>query len=165
MKWYPFSLRMSFAMSLLMTLCACPRPHPYPDTPELKFIALSKDTMKQGFLNTDSVIVYFSFTDGDGDIGDEPGDSIPDLMLKDLRTNTIEFFKLPLVKSTTSGPISAEASVRIYNSCCIYDDGTPPCTPMSDTLTQVLIYELFLRDQAGNISEAISLPPIHLICN
>ncbi|MGB3079494.1 MAG: hypothetical protein WBB31_10495, partial [Saprospiraceae bacterium] len=41
----------------------------FPDTPVIKFISLSKDSLNQGVFQEDSLIVKFSFTDGDGDIG------------------------------------------------------------------------------------------------
>ena len=165
MKWHIIFWKIAPWCMLFMMLHACHQAHPYPDTPVLTFIGLSKDTLQQGVLNSDSVIVRFNFTDGDGDIGDMPGDTMPDLMIKDLRTNSVEFFKLPLIKSTTSGPISVEASVRIYNSCCIFADGRPPCTPVSVSTFQEVTYELSIRDRAGHLSNILTLPTIHLLCN
>ncbi len=149
---------------LLIIMIGCKGRHPFPDTPVLTFSGLSKDSLIQGFLNTDSIIVFFHFTDGDGDIGDLPGDTLLDLIVKDTRMQTEEYFKLPVVESTTSGPISVDGSVRIYNTCCIYEDGTPPCTARPDIEEQSLQYEIRIRDQAGHVSNAILTPKIHLQC-
>jgi hypothetical protein len=47
----------------------CVKPPDYPDEPVIDFKTLSKNTMYQATFGQDSVVITFSFTDGDGDLG------------------------------------------------------------------------------------------------
>ncbi|MFM8489104.1 MAG: hypothetical protein ACKOCH_22455, partial [Bacteroidota bacterium] len=59
------------AAAILFALSAqfCIKPPNYSDTPEISFSGLSKSVMQQGRSEGDSVIISFSYTDGDGDLG------------------------------------------------------------------------------------------------
>lgn len=145
-------------------LGACIAAPEYPIEPAITFKQLSKNTMKQGAFNNDSLLLTFAFTDGDGDIGREDSAS---LFLTDLRSGFGEpTFKLPFVPESGAGNgISGEAYIAIYTTCCYYPDGSPPCQPNPDYPTDTLEYEFYIVDRAGHKSNVARTGPIVLQCN
>ena len=161
-----------FPFILVAIIISCTKPPDYPIEPVIEFERLNKNVMVQSQEKTDSVVVTFSFTDGDGDLGHN--DSIQDIFLKDIRFPEAEGlnpipFKLPFVPVQGVGNgISGEISVLTYTSCCTYPPGTfLPCdtTAYTQFPTDTLIYEIYIKDRAGNESNRILTAPIILNCN
>lgn len=155
---------------LTVILCAqCITPPDFPDEPVIKYTGMSKQSMKQGNSVQDSIKIFFSFTDGDGDLGvpsTKYATTTFDLTVIDKRTNLIqENFYLPHIppKGTGNG-IQGTAEVLILTTCCIFEDNTPPCETSSDTPTNSLQYEIFIRDRAGHESNHITTDEITLLC-
>src|SRR5690606_32981380 len=74
------------------------KPPDYPDEPVITFQSLSKDTLLQSDLNSDSVFISFSYTDGDGDLGFSDRDTNQSVFLVDTRSGFIQDrFKLPQI--------------------------------------------------------------------
>lgn len=150
----------------LLIFFGCTSPPDYPDEPVLEYIGVSKPSMVQGNLPTDSIRIMFSFTDGDGDIGDE--ENVADIFLVDKRTEfQSNTFSVPLVPVQGVGNgISGEISVLVFTSCCIFPDGGPlPCETWDQYPVDELIYEIYMMDRAGNKSNVIVTEPIQLLCN
>ena len=135
----------------------------YPNTPEITFKSLSKNTMKQGVFNNDSLLLSFTFTDGDGDLGQEDSSSI---FLTDLRSGFGQpTFKFPYVPENGSGNgITGEVNLALYTTCCYFPDGTPPCQTSPNYPNDTLQYEIYIVDRAGNKSNVIKTSEIILIC-
>lgn len=114
--------------------------------------------------NTDSTLLTLYFTDGDGDIGSDDSISV---FLIDKRDNFMQpGFRIPFVGEQGVGKgISGEIYIALPTSCCYYDDGRTPCEKSSDGTTDELIYELYISDRAGNLSNRIDIAPITLQCN
>ena len=164
------TLNLLFALCIGLIFQACVTAPDFPDEPVLTFAGVSRTMMDQGALNQDSIVVFFTFTDGDGDLGIPPeertGQSF-DLLVVDTRTNNIQDkFFLPYVppKGATNG-ISGNGRVVLFSTCCIYDDGTPPCSIPPEFTTQDIEYEIYVIDRSGNESNRISTGPITLVCN
>jgi hypothetical protein len=148
-----------------MMMSACLDAPNYPDEPEIDFISLSKTVMQQGSLFEDSTFVKISFTDGDGNLGDEDRVNI---FLKDQRdtSETFTTFKIPFIPEEGAGNgISGEITLLLFTSCCIYDNGQAPCTPSTFQPTDTLVYDLYIEDRAGNASNILTLPEITLLCD
>ncbi len=158
-----------FIYSILLTsaFAACISPPEYPKEPQIKFLGLSKNTMRQGQLgNEDSLFVTFSFTDGDGDLGTKGQanrDSV-NIFLTDKRTNTPaeERFRMPLVpEQGAANGISGEIRLLLFTTCC---NVLPPCEPSTTKPIDTLVYEIYIKDRAGNSSNKIQTAPIYLQC-
>jgi len=129
--------------------------------PAIEILGISKDSMLQGAFNQDSVVVYLAIRDGDGDIGEGKDDTLPNIELTLLNTGVVEYIRMPEVEHSTA-PIYAEATVRIYTTCCVYADAIPPCTPTDSV--QHLVYQIRIRDQQGQWSNSVQTTPIALLC-
>jgi len=140
----------------------------FPDEPVITFQGVSRTMMDQGALNQDSIVVFFSFTDGDGDLGipsDERQSDNFDLFVIDKRTDNVQDkFHLPYVppKGASNG-ISGNGRIVLFSTCCIYeDDMPPPCSP-SDT-PQPIEYEIYVVDRSGKESNRIETGILTLNC-
>ena len=162
---------MKYAIYLLVALgfCfACTNPPDYPDEPEIEFLRLSKPNLD--IPNRDSLLLTIGFTDGDGDLGYE--DKTPNIFFIDKRTDSDTVFltyATPMVSLQGAGNgISGEISVvlnGIINVCCIYPDGSNPCQANPLFPTDTVVYEIYIKDRAGNESNRILADPIVLLCN
>lgn len=150
-----------------MTLQSCIDAPDYPDVPQIEYIGLSSNTMNQSAVNEDSLTLFFSFTDGDGDLGLMPNDAATNIVVTDTRDRNIrDLFKSPFIPEDGIGNgISGEIQLKLYSTCCIFPDGIPPCDRTSDILFDTLKYEIFIRDRAGNQSNVITTDEIILKCS
>ncbi len=158
---------MNKTIILLGCLCgffACIKPPSYPIEPVIAFTSLSKVTIQQSTLNEDSITINFTFTDGDGDLGDS--DSI-NIFVTDTRQDFIaNKFRIPFIPPEgAANGISGEVSIVTYSTCCIFPDGQVPCTPSVTYPVDTLTYKVQIKDRAGNLSNIIETPPIFVLCN
>ena len=151
--------------TLVVAFAACISPPDYPIQPEIKFIGLSKNVMRQGLLGIeDSLFLSFSFTDGDGDLGSlgQGKDSV-NIFLTDKRTNQpSERFRIPYVPEQGAGNgISGDIRLLLFTTCC---NVLPPCEASTSKPIDTLIYEISIKDRAGHESNKILTAPIYLQC-
>lgn len=161
---YPHLILFCLFADLFFQQCAS-RPD-YPDEPLIEFVSLSKNLMKQSALGADSIQVSFSFTDGDGDLGDDSGE--PNIFIVDSRDGFSKpSYRIPRIEQQGAGNgISGVITLVLPTTCCIHvnaSNDTTACqyvpVPM-DTLT----YLISITDRAGHESNRIETPPIGLIC-
>jgi hypothetical protein len=137
----------------------CLRPPDYPIIPRIEFLRMSKNTMKQGNGPSDSLRLYFTFEDGDGDIGST--DSL-NIFLTDTRqaNAAAEPFRMPFVpEQGAKNGISGEISLLVYTTCCL-----PTCNSFLNKATDSLFYDVYIKDRAGNKSNVVRTPYIGLRC-
>ena len=151
--------------TLVVAFAACISPPDYPIQPEIKFLGLSKNVMRQGLLGIeDSLFLSFSFTDGDGDLGSlgQGKDSV-NIFLTDKRTNQpSERFRIPYVPEQGAGNgISGDIRLLLFTTCC---NVLPPCEASTTKPIDTLIYEISIKDRAGHESNKILTAPIYLQC-
>lgn len=155
--------------TLLILISSCVTAPDFPDEPVITFTGLSRTMMDQGALNQDSIVIFFSFTDGDGDLGipeEERSSNNFDLFVIDTRTGNIQDkFALPYVppKGASNG-ISGNARVVVFSTCCIYEDGSSTCEPNEEEPTDSIVYEIYVIDRSGNESNRILTSPITINC-
>ena len=152
-----------FALFALATLlAACSKPPDYPVEPVISFISYSKTDLKQG---SDTVYIKFGFTDGDGDLGLNIGDTATNLYLIDPRftPSEAETFLFPFVPEQGVGNgIKGEATIKLNATCCRYlGCGLTDVDHPYDTIS----YQLRIRDRAGHYSNTLNLPPLRLKCD
>lgn len=152
---------------LLLLFCViglkCTKPPEYPKEPIIKFVGMSKTKLKQSSINADSLKVTFSFTDGDGDIGSN--DSLA-LFVVDKRDGFVSSkYKIPFVaESGAANGISGEVEFVLFTTCCYFPDGQAPCTSSLSFPTDTVVYDIYMKDRAGNKSNVIQTLPIILDC-
>lgn len=153
---------------LVIVLTNCTKPPEYPIEPVIEFMGLSKTSMKQSAFPQDSLILTFSFTDGDGDLGQSPSDTSFSITMIDTRDGFVSNkFKVPVIPEQGAGNgVSGEVSILLFTTCCIFpqDSGLPPCVASTEFPTDSVSFEIHLTDRAGNQSNSIFTPPIILRC-
>lgn len=155
---------------IVISIYSCIKAPNFPDEPVITYNGLSRTTMSQGSALEDSVTIFFSFTDGDGDIGvpvDERDQDNFNVIIRDLRRgDTIDKLFAPYIpeKGATNG-ITGTGQVIFYTTCCIFPDGTPSCDTSSNYPVNDLVLEMTLKDRAGNYSNPITTDTIKLICD
>jgi hypothetical protein len=145
-------------------LSDCATPPNYPNEPVITFKSLSRNYMKQNSNSlADSLLLTFSFTDGDGDLGSD--DSVG-VYIKDGRDGFDKPpYKIPYINPQGAGNgISGEISIRLNTTCCTFANGYPPCSVVPNVPYDTLTYQVYIRDRAGNESNVIETPQILLYC-
>lgn len=150
----------------LVLLSACASPPDYPIEPIIEYVGLTKDTLRRGAMQEDTTFVTFSFTDGDGDIGND--DSL-DLFVTDTRTGiTDNQFIIPLVpKLGASNGIKGEITFRLFTTCCLFPPelGLSPCEDETPAMRyDQVVYEFYIRDRAGHESNRVQTEPVYIAC-
>lgn len=147
-----------------LCLFGCISPPEFPDEPVITFTGLSKSAMNQGALKQDSVIIFFNFTDGDGDLGlpqPERTEENRDMFVIDTRTgNVLSTYHIPYIppKGASNG-IQGNGEIKLFTTCC-----NPGCDPEPGESDEV-VFEIYVVDRSGKESNRISTSPIDLICN
>lgn len=153
-----------FLVAALISSCAVDPG--FSDIPEIEFVSLSKDTMVQNSLNTDSTFLTIAFRDGDGDLGTGADGIFENIILTDSRTGIIfDRYKIPEIP--VNGPasgIEGEIILKVFTTCCIFPDETPPCLAPPEYPTNSLSFEIELIDDSGNVSNKITSQNILLLC-
>lgn len=155
---------------IVLVLGGCINPPDFPDEPVLTFTGLSTTSMDQGKINEDFVKVFFSFTDGDGDLGqpnNQGNGRTFDVFIKDLRTGIVQeslFFPYIPPKGASNG-VEGTGEILIFTTCCLPEAANAPCEPGINVLTNDLQYEIYVIDRDGNESNRMVTDIITLNCN
>ena len=138
----------------------------FDDVPEISFISLSKDTMVQNNLNTDSLFITIGFKDGDGDLGTDNRIVSENIIVTDLRTGVVASrFNIPRIETNgLQSGVEGEITLKVFTTCCIFEDGTPPCSNPTDVPSNQLNFEIELFDDNGNRSNKIVTEFVTLLC-
>ncbi len=148
-------------------LHSCINAPDYPDEPVIEYLGLSKNTIQQGSLPVDSLFLRLAFTDGDGDLGHNPQDTNKNVFIKDLRTgNFQDKFKTPFIPEEGIGNgITGEIELLLYTTCCLFPDPSiPPCSAPQSFPLDTIVYEIYIKDRSGNLSNKIKTEPIIIRC-
>lgn len=148
-------------LSILMAVSCIESPD-YPISPEIKFIAFEKDTIRQD----DWTKFSFSFVDGDGDIGSEQE---PNVFLKDLRQEAAlpEIFVMPKLPVEGSGNgVEGVATMDYQATRCIYPNGKSGLDNWQEGFQEFepVVFELYIVDRAGNESNRVITDTLYLSC-
>lgn len=156
---FDFSMTMTKTYGILvlvLLLGSCAKAPDLSETPALTLNGISKDKMKAGSVNQDSVILDIKLTDGDGDIGYVDKDTRkPDMFIIDKRTNEpYDNYILPSIpQQGINNGIIAQMKVKVYTQCCVAN----PCDPDPGQADEALPLELYLIDRAGHRSNSLEI--------
>ena len=144
--------RAIFVLALMCCVGACIKPPDYSDTPAIEFISIDKESVIEG---SDSVLIKFSFTDGDGDLGPvNDQDSTINLFLKDSRDNSTKPYQLlNLTPGGNIKAISGEVTVKVEGFSC-----------QAGATEDELTYTIYVEDRAGHKSNEITTTPLLIDC-
>jgi hypothetical protein len=154
-----------WALACWALMFSCVQAPSYPITPVIEYLGVNKLAVLQEPLGLDTLEIYFSFTDGDGDLSLEDS---TDVFLFDSRIpGFTQQYKIPTIpEEGTSNGIRGEITIRIKNVnggiCCIENEF--PCFGIPLNPVENFSYEIQIRDRAGNLSNRISTETIQVIC-
>lgn len=140
----------AFLACLILTLAvSCSKEAEPSRTPSIRLLDISRDSLREF---KDSLVIRFEYTDADGDIGEDNPDK-NDLMIKDRRLSNADFyFVKPLAPPGSGIKITGIIAVQIKNTFLL---GTGSA--------EQTVFDIKLRDRAGNWSNNISTPSITII--
>ena len=155
--------------ALALTFAACVNPPNYPSEPVLTYEGVNKISVFQGIASNpnDTLLVFFSFTDGDGDLSVE---SETDIFLYDSRTPDFATpYNLPdIPEEGTGNGLSGDITIRIPNKpsgiCCVNYNTGQVCQTFPNQPIDTFSYEIQMRDEAGNFSNRIRTETITIVC-
>lgn len=136
----------------MLCLGACIKPPDYAETPAIEFISVDKASVIEG---ADSVLIRFSFTDGDGDLGPvNDQDSTINLFLVDSRDESTKPYQLPnLTPGGNIKAISGEVTVKVEGFSC-----------QAGVTEDELTYKIYVKDRAGHKSNEITTTSLVIDC-
>ncbi len=142
------SLLIPFAFLLL---AGCNDAPVFPDEPEIEFVSITPEEATQ--FTADEITLTFRYQDGDGDLG-YIGDPVNNLFVIDSRTafagnpaRITAFAFETLTPDTRKPSIQGEFSISLT-------------TPPFEITAEPLVYNVYIVDRAGNVSNTISTSPI-----
>lgn len=150
-------------LGMIVAIHSCVTPPEYPNQPEITFISIDKDTVRQSL---DSNFITIGFTDGDGNLGAGDADTSFNLFLTDTRLNATIPYRIPFIPDQGVGNgISGEVRITLLptDNCCINVD--IPCLNQVGAPNESVIYELQIVDRSGNFSNVLQIPIISLRCD
>lgn len=142
------------AISLLGLAATCVNPPEYSEVPAIFDAKVDRTLAKPG---TDSIIVAFTFQDGDGDLGNDERDSTINAYLIDARTGFPYNYQIPYINQRGN---NKAISGTIWITIDPFTFSCRPNRPDFDTLA----YEIYIIDRAGNESNRLITPSIILDC-
>ena len=131
---------------ILIVLFSCKKEEEVSEIPIIDFVSIFPTTAQE---YTDDIIITISYTDGDGDLGENNPD-INNLFVEDNR-NGIEYkFRIPEL-SPSGSTITIEGNFNItINGTGITDESS----------SQKVDYSIYVKDRAGNKSNIITTSSI-----
>lgn len=135
------------AVAMVAGMAGCKKEETISDKPEIKFVSMSPGTARK---YVDEVKVTISYTDGNGDLGENTPD-VKNLFCTDSRNNVTYQFRInQLAPDDANIIIQGEISFNLPPQGFADDNNT------SETAT----YSIYLKDRAGNISNTIQTPAL-----
>jgi hypothetical protein len=129
-------------LSAIVLLFSCEKEQVISDTPIIEFKSISPATVQE---YSDDIIITISYSDGDGDLGENNPD-IHNLFVEDNRNGIVYQFRIPhLAPDNNSIAIEGDFNITI-NGSGITDESS----------SQQLNYAIYVTDRAGNKSNTIT---------
>ena len=130
----------------IVLLFSCEKEQVISDTPIIEFKNISPTTVQE---YSDDIIITISYSDGDGDLGENNPD-IHNLFVEDNRNGIVYQFRIPhLAPDNNSIAIEGDFNITI-NGSGITDESS----------SQQLNYAIYVTDRAGNKSNTITTSTI-----
>ncbi len=150
------NIRLFIFYLLCIGLLACNNKPIFPIEPRIEYIDMQPLEVSETSANN-KITIQFSFTDGDGDLGDEVGGDKTSLIVIDNRTQFPDSlrtfrFQVPDLRPNTQKPsIMGKMSVEVLQT---------PLTP--GTLKDSTSFTVYIIDQAGHKSNEIVTDKVYI---
>ncbi len=154
-------LGFSFFILISYVWIACEKPPIYDNTPHIEWVGFSVDTVQQ----MSGVVAFtFSFTDGDGDLGNTDSSSIYIIDTRRSPNDTFFYQIPPIEQQGIESGISGEIEVTMSQLCCI-NPSFPLilCQPIQSYYDPIT-FKIQIIDNAGRHSNLIETTPLYVKC-
>ena len=129
-------------LSAIVLLFSCEKEQEISNTPIIEFKSISPATVQE---YSDDIIITISYSDGDGDLGENNPD-IHNLFVEDNRNGIVYQFRIPhLAPDNNSIAIEGDFNITI-NGSGITDESS----------SQQVNYSIYVKDRVGNKSNTIT---------
>lgn len=164
------SLRFLFSLiAIMLVVFSCVNPPDYPNEPVINYEGVNKTAVYQGVngLPADTLEVFISFTDGDGDLSFQDSS---DIFLYDSRfPSDASQYRIPLIPiDGTGNGIRGELTIRTLSKaqgiCCIQSGTACPDVSLVTNPIDTFTYEIQIRDRSGNFSNKVRTEIISILC-
>jgi hypothetical protein len=151
-------MKQTFALAVILVIAcsSCKKSSNLSKIPSIAYIGISTDSVNSGS-STQKIDLTFNFTDGDGDLGNDPKSGVYDIYTTDSRDDSAYNYFFP-----AQLPDVIEPGKGIEGSCTITIDAAflilRPDHPKGDTLH----FDVYIRDKAGNTSNHITTSNIYI---
>jgi hypothetical protein len=130
------------ACCLLFSSCEEDQPI-YSEIPEIVFVSISSTNVN----STDPLRFRISYTDGDGDLG-ENTDGVSNLFLMDNRFSTQYKFRIKQLSPATGIIIKGNIEVELVSA------------KLTGPAPQTAVFSIYLVDRAGHVSNTVTSPAV-----
>lgn len=160
MKKYLFVGLLLVFLSLL--IAACVKPEEFAEEPLITQVYFNKAQIQN---RVEGFSITIEFQDGDGNIGTTEEFPEANAFVRDTRTDFVDSLSVEnLEPDGNIKDISGIITFDFQSECCIAITGVT-CTPDAEyPPTEDVIYEVFIKDRAGNVSNIVQAPPLKIIC-
>jgi len=150
-----------FLFTSILFISSCESPPIFPEVPAIEWNKFSKDTVQQF---TGQVTMIVGFTDGDGNLGISEGDSTPNMLIIDTRTDDTIFYRIPNIpqQGVASG-ISGDIEVDMSSICCVIPGFPVLCGNIPNKHDSV-VYKIQIKDRDNNWSNVIESKALKIKC-
>lgn len=158
-------MKQIYYLVLVLSCAGCVTAPDFSDTPVLEYVSISSTSVVQSSLGIDSILLILRFTDGDGNVGVPDGDRDQNITIIDNRTGVnYATFSTPVIPEQGVGNgVDVDVRLLLLNDCCVYTDPSIPACSIVDT-TNVVTFDITIKDQDGNVSNTVTTDPITFIC-
>ncbi len=142
-----------FLLSVLVLILSCNKKSKFSVVPKITYKTLQPQILKAG-ASTGGTTLSIYFEDGDGDIGF----GTYNLFLKDSRDGTIAKMKIPTIPDAYSPEKGLKGLITVDYLAALLILRPDTAHFNSDTLR----WEIYMKDQAGNLSNTIYSDSLYL---
>jgi len=157
-----------FILVSLFYITSCIEPPKYNDVPEITNVEFNKTSITSATRSaTDTFQLNIFFQDGDGDYDG----SVDNLFITESRTCFTDSYIIPTIERNGNiDDISAMIFIPDLVELCVIEWKNPTetdCLPFKkiNTVTDTVIYNIQIKDNAGNESNIFTSPELYIICN
>lgn len=138
-----------FVSIILISSCKKDESLEISTTPAIEFVSISPSTATE---YQDKIIITISYTDGDGNLGENTAD-VKNLFLTDTRNSVTYQYRIPqLAPSGESFAIEGNLPIELPNTAII-----------NGASSQTVSYTVYVKDRAGNVSNTVSTSAITIV--
>ena len=135
-----------FLTATLISACKKDEFEEISNTPSIEFVSITPSTAIE---YQDNIIITISYTDGDGDLGENTAD-VKNLFVTDSRNSVTYEYRIPqLGPSGETLAIQGHLPIEIKNTA-ITDGST----------SQTVTYTVYIKDRAGRVSNTVATTAI-----